>query len=798
MTTASTENLASICEKYGIQCPTDFPASFTNVSKQDNNNTERTLTFKGNLDLSSLSLNPGELKILLGMLGGQSEQPVTVTVTAKADVTATVVNIVFSPPKITPVPDVTLTNCSIEITYTPASNTASVLIKWPFSFTAFNNDLKAMVNMALSATEMELGATISTNTGQTLQLPLAPRGIHFQEIGLNGCVLFKPIDLFVIGIQAQFLIGKEYPSAIVKDNNLAFSFIMDGDVPVPQYISFYLQSISVSELINMFTNGGLDLGVPITMENVSCSWYNPELEESLVLPDGTTVYPGYSFEGEADLFGWSFYGALSLNQTGLVVSKGVSAKLCMDKFTLGSFFSLTGNGKGYSIKVDANGEPVKTNEMPKSGTEYQQIDELLKSAHNKVLVNPGGAELSFSNQNGTEVGGQIDGTAKFLDLSATIQGHIDKTGIDFNLSLDESIAGFDLLQDNMQIGLNKSALQSSIRFKPSSPWSITLPENLISEISSASGLGAITLDGNFDGLFKIETEQDGTINGTFNFSTKFPVIDSIEGLTFDLDPDKMTTMSSVLENVLPYLEDHIADIYGKAFSNPAEWADAVLRKYIHLPPTVSNTLNYVLNKAKSLGLSGTDLNSLSKVVSSVPMSEALPALKKVYGELTAQDMGTIVGKAYNIADPTKFLATLKGLGYTDYNSLIKAMGSATNGNVAEVAKVAETILPKLPVNEAIAGDLDKLATLSTVKKALNIVTPNEIAPAFKSLGLPASLAVGFIRNEFPIFAAPAFLKDILGVADYPSDVISTAISEAEKAWGDISDGWDDVKHFLHL
>lgn len=293
-------------------------------------------------------------------------------------------------------------------------------IKAEIPFNIFNSPtIDADIAMTIDNVEAEVGVVLKGNT-TSLLTPPAVKGLHFDSFGVGLGLVFEP-EGFAIGLEGTFHIGDKGAVALT-DDRFALICEMEEEIPNPLYFAFYVPKLDLSEIITIFTNTTVDVGLPVTFSQLSFRWAE-NIMEPITLPDGSLAPAGYGFSGAMDLFGLQFYGDVRID-----LNSGIHGTVTMDPLHWGPLLQLTGDGKGVSIKVDKKGTPIPLNAIPKTAAERK----ILNEAVDKQVVTSGGPEMSVSTSSSPYF--TLDAKVSLFDLvEEKIDAVISNDGISFEL-----------------------------------------------------------------------------------------------------------------------------------------------------------------------------------------------------------------------------------------------------------------------------------------------------------------------------------------------------------------------------
>lgn len=573
-------------------------------------------------------------------------------------------------------------------------------IKATLPFKLFNNPpFNAIAAMTIDNIEAEVGVTLD-GAGNTLLTPPGIKGLHLDQFGVGMGVFFEPPG-FALGVEGKFHIGEGSQSVQLDDDQFAIVCALEGDVPNPLYLSFYVPQLSLDQVITLFTDQSFNLDFPVNFTDLSFHWAENPMEP-VTLPDGSLAPMGYGFSAAMDLFGLDFYADLAID-----LNNGIQGKAQLSPFSLGPVFALTGNGAGVTINVDANGNPVPNNVVPKTTAERKAIE----TASTKKLVPPGGAELQISTSASPYF--ELDAKLSFLGFDNSIDAVIDKNGISFKLDYGSIISG------KMDCVL-KDYHNFSGKFSYGPNYHISLP--------SIAGLSLGTLQLTAEiltelGLTTSSNDVTFTAGGGFDF----------EGLTCTIGPFNLdiniSGLSDVLDAIGKWIEDHVEDLFGALITDVEKWAKAV---YTNVIVPVVEGAEYVVNVFKNVfGKTVDEVGDLLKG-SAYALEDVAGAMKSLYGAV-ADDVARALQTAYDAAQEA-VAQTLRDVGYA-----ADEVAGALSTVYGATAQVVATVMQSIGyAAEETASALESV--FGMVPNAINDVMQaagyavSDIEDAFKSIG----------------------------------------------------------------
>ncbi|MFC5045554.1 hypothetical protein ACFSTE_18555 [Aquimarina hainanensis] len=564
---------------------------------------------------------------------------------------------------------------TVLLTLNPLFKFVVFEIKADIPFTLFNSPtIDAEIAMTIDNIEAEIGVELSGNKS-TLLTPPGIKGLHFDSFGVGLGLFFEPPG-FAIGVDGSFHIGEDKQVSL-NDDQFAIVCQMEEEIPNPLYLSFYVPTLSLEEVIAIFTDTKVPIDFPISFSDLSFRWAENPMEP-VVLPDGSLAPMGYGFSGYMDLFGLGFYGYLNID-----MNTGISGDITMDPFSLGSIFRLSGDGKEVSIKVDASGTPIPNNAIPKTAAEKKVID----AATDKTIIKAGGPEMTLSTSSSPYF--TLDAKVSLLEvISEEIDATISKEGIHFELDYGT------ILQSKMSC-----TLQDYHNFSGSCSYGIDLRIPL--PTIAGFDLGSIHLDTGCSLSLSITTSTSDIVfkvQGAFTF----------EGLDlsfgpFELDVD-ISSISAVIKEVEKYILRNVSSIFEAIIKDASKWAGYVEKAIVSGVEDVAEGLKTAFDKSATEVASimhgagyGVDMIASGlKTAFSAPADVIASALKDGFGasdtvvtdslkyvgfgaEETAKALNTVFGLA-----PDAVYTILKGAGYAE--SAIKDAFESIGGAFADAAK----------------------------------------------------------------------------------------------------------------
>ena len=434
-------------------------------------------------------------------------------------------------------------------------------------FDIFGKKFDTKITMVLDNVEAEIGVVVDGDHS-SLPFPSEYPGLHFDEFGVGMGIIFEPPSV-AVGLQGKFHIGSGDNIVALDDDTYALVCEFEEEpegipIPNPVYLAFYVPRIDLSTMINLFTNLDLDLGLPVSLQDLSFQWAENPMEP-VVLPDGSLTQMAFGCSGYLELFALQFYGNLEIN------IKGIHGTLTMAPLEFGKLFSITGDGKGVSLKVDAQGNLIKNNQIPKTKAEKDAI----KNAKLKQIVKPGGPELSISTSSSPYFSFSSK-VSLFELLHENIETSISNKGIAFDLDYGA------VLEEKM-----KCVLQDYHNLSADFTYGLDL------HVPLPSHLGHIHVESLCEAGFSIKTSLSDIkleVHGSFDF----------EGVKLNFGPYSIDMSISKIAELIEAIGSNIlkdgGHIFSDFISDAEEWAKWVAKGVITGVEDVAKGLRDVFKK----------------------------------------------------------------------------------------------------------------------------------------------------------------------------------------------------------
>jgi hypothetical protein len=689
-------SLSALCSYLGVTWPSELPdIAVTNFSCSNNNDVVR---LGGTVDLSKVAFADGVMVNVLSILP-QSTVRVAIIFNYSASLAFLNTTLEFFLNDISiPVGGGTSINIdkpTIILTVAPIFKFVVFEVKATIPFSLFGSPtINADVAMTIDNVEAEIGVVLEEKNA-TLFTPPILKGVHFDSVGVGMGLFFKPPG-YAVGVQGAFHIG-DAGSVALDDDTFVVVCNLEGDVPNPVYISFYVPKMDLSEIITMFTNSSANIGFPISISGLSFKWIENPMEP-VTLPDGSLAAMAYGFSGNLDFFGLSFYGDAEID-----LNNGVNGTITMSPFTLGPL-SLTGDGKGVTIKVDSQGNPIKNNFIPKTAADKEAV----RNATNKQLVPPGGPEMTISTSGSPYF--TLGANLKFLEFNDSISSTVDNQGITFDISL---------LTTRMHCVL-KDYQNFSGAFSFGPDFTVPLPS------IAGFNLGSIHFQATINGALGVAVspnEIDFSFSGGFSL---FGLSPSVGPVNLDIN---ITSITQVFDAIEQWIIDNAESLFGGLFADAKAWVNAVNTSLIQ--PLENDAAHIVQGLAIAYGKTAQEVGVLLNGTN-YAINDVAAALKNTFSAPAGVVAGALVS-AYN-ATQAEVAVALNAAGYAA-SEIGDALISVFDATESEVATAFSTIgLSAVAAASAIQSVFS--ATPDVVNTVLQQAgyAESEIENAFNTIG----------------------------------------------------------------
>lgn len=595
-----------------------------------------------------------------------------------------------------------ITQPGITIDISPVFKFVVFTMKATFPFNINGKNFDAIASFVIDNEEAAISVDIQ---GDKTSLPAPPgiKGLHFDEFGVGMGLFFEPPG-FALGVQGKFHIGDPVDLAMAdallalaqqnlnyadplrmsdpaayQNAQMAYQAALDWDVQLraliytpnisddtfalvceyveevikPKYVAFYVPKLSLVEVIALFTNASPAITVPVNFTDLSFHW-SDGLMDAVVLPDGTLSSGGYGFSAIVNIFSFGFYGEVEID-----INNGVTALVEMSPLHLGDVFNLSGDGKGVTIKVDGNGNPIKNNFVPTTQAEKNAI----QNATDKQVVTAGGPSLIINTL--TQPILHLNAKVSLFEvMDYGIEADINSEGIKFQLNFGGVLTG--------QMTCRLSDFHNFYGgFKFAINRGFTLPA-----IAGVS-LGSIHVEALADAHLSITTSLSDivlTIGGSFDFEARTRQFGDFSA---DIHIQKIT---DVIEAVITNLAGYAGEIFKDMVQDAGIWLDKAKRGLITGYTAVSDVLKNGFNKSadevaslmKGAGYAADEVASEIKNTFNLSVDAVESAMKSA--GYAADEVIAALKNIFSINEIASAFKNVYGLSVNDINSFLQSAG----------------------------------------------------------------------------------------------------------------------------
>ncbi|MEL6537241.1 MAG: hypothetical protein AAFQ98_17600, partial [Bacteroidota bacterium] len=488
------------------------------------------------LDLEALATDFAPLQLILDMLGDTDLLFQISFSPEEASFYAALPGEVPIPNKKNPI--LTLSNAGVRFRKTKGG--VDFAVQGGFDFEI--NGEEIAVDATLLVETDGIAASVNIQADEDgIQGPPGLKGFHLFQLDFLLGIDFTPPSL-TMALQGQFRIGEREGGA---NNQFGMALAVVGNVPKPNYLSFYIQEAGLDELITLVTNepvsGGLKVLENIQGYDLQFYWAS----EQVIMPDGTVALPGFSFGGLIKIFGFGAYAEFVM-KTG----EGIRGEAQIGPIDLKGVLKVTGNGSGIDRVYEQVDGDWRLVDSAKAITE-----ENTNPVRTESIVKPGGAVVKF-------------------DTSSTTILYMN-----WNITL------FDLVSQSVEVTVSTSGIAFSLTYKVSKALKLAIACSMES-YSKFAGSASFKL--NINVLvpgFKINGIQVGDLrvkskvslalainvsSNTFSLkltgSFKFQDVDfTMPKVQFTADPGSLKDIATwVIDKIKDEAEDLFADLFSSA------------------------------------------------------------------------------------------------------------------------------------------------------------------------------------------------------------------------------------------
>ena len=744
-----TYSLSTLLRFMGI----DWPSGLSDIvlSRFYCTDTGSSIKLGGELDVKDVAFGDGVIDHVLSILPAQTMRfTVAVDIQPGLAVGATQLQCVFDTLSI-PVGDgtsISFQQPTVLLSIMPLFKFVVFEIKATIPFSLFGGPaFDAIVAMTVDNVEAEVGVTLDGG-GSTLATPPGIKGLHFDQFGVGMGLFFEPPG-FALGVQGEFHIGDGQQVVQLDDDTFAVVCALDADTPNPLYLSFYVPQLGLDQLVELFTNQSVSLGFPVDFSDLSFHWAENPLEP-VTLPDGTLAPMGYGFSAAMNLFGLGFYADMELD-----LNNGLQGNAQLAPFSLGPVLSLTGDGTGVTIKVDAKGNPIRNNTIPQTAAAKQAIAQ----AVTKQLVPPGGPELQVSTSSSPCL--KLDAQLAFLGFHDSINATIDANGISFSLDFGSIISTemACVLQDYHNF---------TGKFSYGPDFDIPLPA------IGGVGLGTIHLTAQVNVTLGLSTSTSDalfTASGGFTF----------DGLNYQVGPFGLdvsfTSLGDVLSAIENWVVSNVKTVFANLLANAGPWTQAIYSGAI--VPAAAGAAYVVGALKNSFGQTVNDVGGLLKG-SQYALSDVASAVKNTFAA-DADDVASVLTTAYQ-APANQVATALQSAGYTadQIAGALKTVSDCTDTAAAAVLQ----------------GLGYGTGQIASALSAAYGAGPQAVASALLSIGASAQAAAQALSDVFGL--SPDADSSALQGGGYAVSAVESAFQAMGGSFASYAETtWDTVTHYAN-
>ena len=526
-------------------------------------------------------------------------------------------------------------------------------VKGTIPFNLFGKQFDTTISMVIDNVEAEVGVDVEGDNS-SLPVPSVMRGVHFDQFGAGLGFFFTPPG-YALGIQGKYHIGDPSGGNVVALNDDTFALVckIDGEIPEPVYISFYVPQMDINKVVEIFTNSSPNLDVPVTFKDLSFRWSENPMEP-YTLPDGTLSQMGYGFSAAVDIFSFGFYGDVEVD-----MNNGLTANLEMSPVSLGPVFKLSGDGKGFSLKVDQNGNPIRNNQI----RDKKVLQDALAKATDKQIVAPGGPVLIMNTFKLPFL--HVNAQVSFLELkNYSITADIDGNGIFFTLDFG------GILTEQMSCALSDyHNLCCAFKFGIDHNFSLPTIEGV--------SLGSVHVKSICEALINIQTSLSDVVFKIWGSFTFRNLTREFSEFYADIHIQKM---SDVIEAIISNITGNAERIFDDVIHNAALWAAEAKEGLIVAYDTISNVLKTAYHKTadevatimKGAGFAADQVASEIKGTFNLGVDAVESAMKSA--GYAANEVIDALKNVFSINEIASALKNVYGMSVNDINSFLQSAG----------------------------------------------------------------------------------------------------------------------------
>lgn len=577
----------------------------------------------------------------------------------------------------------------------------------------------------------------------SLPAPFGLLGVSLDELDIEVGAVFEPpgVDL---GIEGKFNIKGQQHNA----NDFIIVLELEGEVPNPIYLSTYIQSLSISDIITAYSGQVVsdipDIIKQIKAEDVSVFWSETS---GKALPDGRLAQAGFGFNGITTIGSLRAHAALTAGAALGVEGDAELPPIDWD------FFKLTGNGKGVTVKQEqVNGEWQNIAKPPVTPEDAAKM-----VTRDFELIKPGGATALINSKH-----------SPFIDVSATaslfnlVSDEVEiEVGIDgFTWRQKESIGS--LFKTEFDCTLSKNGFAASAEFDLDIKGEVPIP-------ILGVDLGSIDLDVGFHAALTVQIHDGSftlTVEGSFHFDG---LSLTMPRLTIDKD---FKSFEELPGKILKQIQDEAETIFKDVFDPALKALEDAAKEAARIAEAAAQEAEKIAGDAEREAerVAASAKAAAETVAHETEVAEAEAAK---LGKKTADALAPAVAEAQQIT-----LAATE-----DAQELGRKAAEVLQDAAAEAAKIGEAVEKEAEqiravADKALSAAADEVKQIAAVAEQAAQEVLQAAVVAGKAIEEEASKAL----------AAAEFEAVRIGnqIADKTREAAEWTKRQAEAAWDEVS------------
>lgn len=399
---------------------------------------------------------------------------------------------------------------------------------------------------ALVVTEEEMQAIFDVKAeadGQpaALPFPFGLLGVRLDELAVAVGMIFEPpgVDM---GLEGRFnIIGSP-----VGSDEFALVLELEEEIPNPLYLSTYIASLSVSELITAAT-GQVVSDIPEVIQQVRAQDLLVYWSEApgIVLPDRTVTRAGFGFNGIITVGSFNAHARLEVSS-----ASGVSGDAEMSPIDWHGVLAVKGNGTGVKVhqqKINGQWQTVRKPQGRLADTPPLETREY-------EIVPSGGATLAFNTRRSPYIDVSVQ-VSLFNLANVDVEVLVSNQGFTFNL--DGNIGSAVTVQ--FDCSLAKDGFSAHAEFD------LDIAGDIGPLVILGVNLGTISLDVSLAAVTDVAVDSSGF---TFEVAGKFWFDDhhlDLPQLTIHEDFRSLEELpGKVLKQIDDFAEQIFEDVFNEA------------------------------------------------------------------------------------------------------------------------------------------------------------------------------------------------------------------------------------------